>query len=328
MSIEPRRRKAYSSDIRWRIVWQRIGMCLSFRKISKNLNISVGTTVNILKLFERTGSVDPKKPRKRPEKSKLDNHHQLYIIGLILENPALYLKDICSKIREATYTDVSPSTICRMLLSHGFSRKKIQHIALQRLLSQRAAYMADISLFSRNMLVWVDETGCDKRDMLRRYGYSLRGQRAVCRRLIVRGKRVSAVAALSMNGILDFSVTTNKVDGEYFYDFVRGCLIPNMLPFDGTNSTSVVVMDNCSIHHVEEVKLLLEEAGILVVYLPPYSPDLNPIEEAFSSVKSFLKGHEDLLTCIALNELIKSAFSNITKEKCDGWISNCNCYNN
>ena len=58
-----------------------------------------------------------------------------------------------------------------MLLSHGFSRKKIQHIALQRLLSQRAAYMADISLFSRNMLVWVDETGCDKRDMLRRYGY-------------------------------------------------------------------------------------------------------------------------------------------------------------
>ena len=46
--------------------------------------------------------------------------------------------------------------------------------------------------------------------------------------------------------------------------------IPNMIPFYGTNSTSVVVMDNCSIHHVEEVKLLLEEAGILV---PPYSPD-------------------------------------------------------
>ena len=129
-----------------------------------------------------------------------------------------------------------------------------------------------------------------------------------------------------MNGILDFSVTTNKMGNTFTILFVDA-FIPNMLPFDGTNSTSVVVIDNCFIHHVEEVKLLLEEAVILVVYLPPYSPDLNPIEEAFSSVKSFLKEHEDLLTCIVLNELIKSAFSNITKEKCDGWISNCNYYN-
>ena len=48
-----------------------------------------------------------------------------------------------------------------------------------------------------------------------------------------------------------------------------------MLPFDGVNPTSIVVMDNCSIHHVAEVQLMLEDAGILLMYLPPYSPDMN-----------------------------------------------------
>ena len=73
------------------------------------------------------------------------------------------------------------------------------------------------------MLVWVDETGCDKRDILRRYGYLFRGQRAVCRRLLVCG----TIDALTCQGILDVAITTQTIDGEKFCDFIRGCLIPN-----------------------------------------------------------------------------------------------------
>ena len=58
-----------------------------------------------------------------------------------------------------------------------------------------------------------------------------------------------------------------------------------MLPYDGINPNSVVVMDNCAIHHVDEVRRLLEDAGIMLVDLPPYSPDFNPIETAFSHIK-------------------------------------------
>ena len=61
----------------------------------------------------------------------------------------------------------------------------------------------------------------------------------------------------------------------------------HLLPFNGTNSRSVVVLDNASIHHVTEVESLIEETGAIVIYLPPYSPDLNPIEECFSKVKGF-----------------------------------------
>ena len=73
-SAEPSRRKPYSVDIRWRVVWQRIGMDLS---IACRLNISVGTAYNIFKLFELTGSVEAKSARKRPELCKLDDHHIL-----------------------------------------------------------------------------------------------------------------------------------------------------------------------------------------------------------------------------------------------------------
>uniref|UniRef100_A0A1X7VTI6 Tc1-like transposase DDE domain-containing protein n=1 Tax=Amphimedon queenslandica TaxID=400682 RepID=A0A1X7VTI6_AMPQE len=72
-----------------------------------------------------------------------------------------------------------------------------------------------------------------------------------------------------------------------------------MEPFDGSPKKSIIIMDNCSIHHVSGVKQLLEDAGILLFYLPPYSPDLNPFEEAFSSVKYYLKDYDDVLQAVA-----------------------------
>jgi transposase len=117
------------------------------------------------------------------------------------------------------------------------------------------------------------------------------------------------------------------MNGERFCDFIKGTLIPNMLPYDGLNPTSIVVMDNCSIHHVSEVQCLLEDAGIVVIYLPPYSPDFNPIETAFSYVKQYLKKHDDVLA--AFNNpgsLVQSAFDSITIEHCQAWISHCHMY--
>ena len=98
-----------------------------------------------------------------------------------------------------------------------------------------------------------------------------------------------------------------------------------MLPFDGVNHTSIVVMDNCSIHHVAEVKSALDDAGILLMYLPPYSPDLNPIEEAFGYVKGYLKKHDDIAAAFPNPmSLIQSAFDNITVEHCKSWINHSN----
>ena len=75
--------------------------------------------------------------------------------------------------------------------------------------------------------------------------------------------------------------------------FVENILLPHLLPFNGINLRSIVVMDNASIHHVEEVTDLIEvQAGAKVCYLPPYSPDLNPVEGIFSQVKSIMKQND------------------------------------
>ena len=207
-------------------------MGLSFRQVAERLSISVGTVFNVLKKFEQTGNVEAKKPRCRPECCKLDGHHQLYIIGLILDNPSMYLSELCSEIKSITGVEVSPSTVCKLLSNYGFTRKKIQHVALQQSIEYRGGFISDICSYQKEMIVWVDETGCDKRSLLRKFGYSLRGERAICPRLLVRGRRISAIAAISYHGLVGVELTANSVNGDTFCDFIRGTLIPNMLPYD------------------------------------------------------------------------------------------------
>jgi len=156
-SAEPGQKAAYSSDLRWRIIWQRYGMELSFRKVAENLNISLGTAYNICQLFEETGCVGQKCTSL--ESNKLFNQQRkLWIIGIIVDNPSLYLREICQKISLAFNITASPSTICRLIHGHGFTRKRIQQVACQRSSEHKAAFMASVLMFSAKQFVWVDET--------------------------------------------------------------------------------------------------------------------------------------------------------------------------
>ena len=85
-------------------------------------------------------------------------------------------------------------------------------------------------------------------------------------------------------------------------------------------------MDNCIIHHGDEVVKMIHEMGGLVHFLPPYSPDYAPVEEAFSKVKSELKAMESEAQVLDLETLILAAFSFITPEECQQWIKNAGKY--
>ena len=89
--------------------------------------------------------------------------------------------------------------------------------------------------------------------------------------------------------------------------FLWFCSRSQMLPFP--HPKSILIMDNCSIHHIEHVTTLIEEAGILLLFLPPYSPDLNPIECVFGFVKGYLKEYEHISCAFPDSRvLLKSAF--------------------
>lgn len=126
---------------------------------------------------------------------------------------------------------------------------------------------------------------------------------------------------VSTKGVLDCYTVTSSVDAGKFIHFIQQALLPHLQPFDGVNPCSVVILDNASIDHVNGVVDLIELTGALVIFLPPYNPDLNPIEEAFSKLKHTFKANEGLLDTLDTESLVLHACTSITADDCKNWIS-------
>ena len=325
MSCEPSRTSAYSEDLRWRMIWQSEVLEYSQQEIAHNLCIDQSTVSRTLQLFFTTGSVTKRPYPKERAFRKLTTPCQLLICHLVVQRPGIYLHEIQSELLNVLLVDVSTAAICRFLHDNGFTRQKLKHVALQQDAFLRELYIIDVSLFSMDMFVFVDETGADRRNILRKYGYSLSNNPAADHSLLIRGERISAIVCMSVSGILDVKTVQGTCTGDTFYDFIHTHLMPHLMPFNGFNPHSIVVLDNCAIHCVDEVKDMLQEIGVIVLYLPPYSPDFNPIEEAFSKVKSELRARNG--SEIDIETLIHICFASISSEDCLGWVEHTGIYN-
>ena len=140
--------------------------------------------------------------------------------------------------------------------------------------------------------------------------------------MLVRGKRYSAIPVVSLQGIHYVYISEGTFNGERFAYFLRSCLAPFVQPFNWMNPCSVIVLDNASIHHVEEVTDVVEnQMGARLIFLPPYSPDLKPAEEVFSKVKSLMKQNNTVFqACSETRVLITIAFSMVSREDCISYI--------
>ena len=272
--------------------------------------------------FNLSGSVSKNPYPKERAARKLILPAQLLILQLVMDQPAHYLDEIQRELNHLLLIDVDISTICRFLKTCGFTRQKLRTVSLQQDQSLRQQFMCDISAYNTDMFIFIDETGSDNRNALRKYGYSLRGKTPVSHALLVRGERVSAIACMSIAGLLDVKTIKGTSDGDTFYDFVHTHLLPHLMPFNGINPHSVVILDNCSIHHVPQIAKSIQDVGALLMYLPPYSPDLNPIEELFSKVKKVMKSftHTDIET------LLLASFASVTQDDCIGWVHHTGIY--
>ena len=154
----------------------------------------------------------------------------------------MHLSEIQKELSSVLMLDVDISTICRFLYVSGFTRQKLRYVALQRDEFLRQKFILDVSVYDPDMLVFLDETGADRRNMLRKYGYNMRDKPAQKHTLLVRGERVSAIANISTSGLLDVDVVKGTIDGERFYNYVQKHLLPHLMPFNGVNPHSVLTL--------------------------------------------------------------------------------------
>jgi transposase len=162
---------------------------------------------------------------------------------------------------------------------------------------------------------FIDESGVNMA-MTRLYGRAPRGTRVIDSVPYNYGPNLTMVGALGLHGLEAVMTVEGATDADVFLAYVEHVLAPTLRPGD------IVVMDNLRAHKVTGVQPMIEGRGARLLYLPPYSPDLSPIEQAWSKLKHYLRTAK-ARTREALEAAITQALSLITAADAHGWFSYC-----
>jgi len=193
--------------------------------------------------------------------------------------------------------------------------KKKSLIASERDEAVRAAFRAMSALWEATRIVFLDESGTQT-NMTPRYSRAPRGQRAVGSAPRNHEKNTTLVACLSLTGLGAAMTLEGALDGDAFAAYLAEFLIPTLVP------GQIIVMDNLSVHKDKRVRPLIAGAGCLLLYLPAYSPDLTPIEQAFSKIKEYLR-RAGARSRQALDAAITAAMATVAAQDANGWFTHC-----
>jgi transposase len=179
----------------------------------------------------------------------------------------------------------------------------------------RGAWRESVKSLDPNKLIVVDESGTNI-TLAPLYGWAPKGERAFGKAPRNWDKNITLIASLSAEGIGAAMSVEGATDGAAFEIYVEHFLVPTL------KKGQIVVMDNLQVHKSLKVRELIEGAGASVLFLPPYSPDFSPIEEAFSKVKALLRKAKARERG-ALVEAIGRALSAVTVEDARGFFGHC-----
>jgi transposase len=176
---------------------------------------------------------------------------------------------------------------------------------------KRAVWREQTRDIDPDRFVWIDETGSHL-GMTRRYSRAPRGQRAYGTVPGSRGKNRTLITALTLAGIGPGLLLDEAIDRETFDGYILHRLVPTLKP------GQIVVADNLTVHYSDRARAAIEACGAQLWFLPAYSPDLNPIEEAFSKLKTFLRSAAPR-TLDDHSTAIWAALRTITPQDAAGW---------
>ena len=156
--------------------------------------------------------------------------------------------------------------------------------------------------------MFLDESGVNI-DMTRRYGRAIGKARVHCSAPLNTPTSQTVLASVRLNGQITYTMYSGGTTGERFLDYLKNVLIPTLRRGD------IVVMDNMRSHHVKGVKEALRAAGVIPLYLPPYSPDLNPIEMLWAKMKAILRKLGCRIAAL-LPQMVEKALALVSPDDC------------
>lgn len=281
-------KKQACDEVRYHALYGYYFLGLNKTQISKTYGKSITTISNWITHYDETGSVE--RPKRRRIATKFDEEKVQWLLNLYHENPILYLDEAKSHFEINFNITISTSYICQILHENNMTWKTLEKRAIQIKDSEIVRFMAELDAIDWDYtnLVFLDEVSMDNQGLLRTKGYGVIGQKLIYRGEFTRKPRMSMLAFLGQNGILDTFITDGTFNRLKFFECCKEFALGGICQkYPGRNS--VWILDGAKIHCHPSIIRYFRSLGILPIFLPAYTPFFNPIEYIFGTVKQHLK---------------------------------------
>lgn len=307
--------RAYSADLRARVLDACAAAEVERAEIARRFRISESTLYGWWKQWKEEERRTAK-PHAGGSKRQID---PALLRSLLEEKNDRTGAEMATLYQERTDRRIHPASVSKILRREGISRKKKTLRASEQgredVVQARQQFWQEVATIPREDLVFVDESGIST-TMTRRYGRSPVGERAHGRVPAGSWTQLTLLGGLSLQGLVACMSIETATDTPVFVAFVRHVLAPALKP------GQVVILDNLSPHKAAEVRSLIEGAGCRLLLLPPYSPDLNPIEQAWSKLKALLRSAA-ARTKKALESALTALIDEITAADAHSYFAHC-----
>lgn len=275
--------KPLSADLRERVVGAVLDG-LSCRKASDRFGVSVASAIRWVSALRSTGSF-LRRAMGGDQRSKWLEAHASIVLAAVDQTPDITIEELRALLADHDVA-ASHGAVWNLLARHGLTvKKKTAHASEQErsdVVAAREIWRQMQRELDPKKLVFLDESGV-KTNMARRHGRSKKGKRLVASIPHGHWKSLTFIAGLRADRIDAPWVLDRAMNGRAFLTYLREILGPTLAKGD------TVIMDNLSTHKIAGVRDAIEATGAKLLYLPPYSPDLNPIEMVFAKLKALLR---------------------------------------
>jgi len=272
---------------------------LSDRAIARVTGVSRQTVARIRLYLTEFDTLRTPTYALRGRPRSLAPREEQFIINLLIDRPSAYLYEVQTALVEEFQIWAEIRTISRTIYRLGWSRKTLKRHALERSERLRRNWIGKMAGWRADQLIFIDESAANERTGYRKYGWSPQGVEAIEITSIRRSPRWSIVPAYSNEGWIDGTLCLQgSITSAIFLNWIKNTVLPYCRDrYEAGYPRQILIMDNASIHRNEELRTLCRLSGVELEFLPPYSPDYNPIEISFYLLKAWIREHITEAAC-------------------------------